>query len=281
MVDALSYRMASFQLSTALKALIRVARPQFRRRQDRVAYAVHTYFLCQGYTLVGVGPACEETLTTENPPEVPLEGWNDHGELYIFAYAGANNMEPVIVKCLAMGNVMVICASSFRAGAQVTPRTMNIDVKAVTTDAEDVLQGYVSLDALVEQFVASLGEFKVKEDEEERRPPSPVVTPPPRPSPLMEPMPRGILGERPDRIPLAGGMGGSRVGLNDPRFAPHLRHPELMPSGRNDGVRYDPIGPPGMPGYFPEDFQPPQRRYHPDLAPPGPRTDFDPDNMFG
>ena len=274
--------MASFQLSTALKALIRVARPQFRRRQDRVAYAVHTYYLCQGYTLVGVGPACDETLTTENPPEVALDGWNDHGELYIFGYAGANELEPVLVKCLAMGNLMVVCASLYREGADAQPRTLNIDVAEVTTDAEDVLEGYVSLDALVEKFVASLGEFKVKE-EERRQPPPVVVTPPPRPSPLMEPAQRGILGERPERIPLAGGIGGgNHVGLNDPRFAPHLRHPEMMLPGRNGGgVRYDPIGPPGMPGYFPDDFQQQRRRYHPDLAPPRPPTDFDPDNLFG
>lgn len=272
--------MASFQLSTAVSALIRVARPEFKRRHDRVAYAVHAYYLCQGYTLVGVGDAGEATAPPEDAPEVPIDGWNDNGELYVFTYAHSKKeMQPVVVKCICMGNILVVCVSSLVSDGSV-PRTLNVNIQEVTTEAEDIMQGYTSLDDLVGQFVAELGEYRVKTEQKETLKVSEEMRTETQTRSLMEPMPprRDLVGSQADWMP--DGLGtGSQIGLRDPRFAPHLRHPELQP-GR--GVRYDPIGPPGMPGYFPDDYYPHNRnRLHPDIQPPGPGKDFDPDHMFG
>ncbi|PSC76580.1 putative proteasome inhibitor [Micractinium conductrix] len=82
--------------------------------------------------------------------------------------------------------------------------------------------------------------------------------------------------------PLHGG-GGMQVGSHDPLFGPGR-----MGGGRGlggaplpPGARWDPIAPPGMRGFNPDDFQQPPGQVHPDMAQPGPGRGTDWDRMFG
>ncbi|CAK0785666.1 hypothetical protein CVIRNUC_008877 [Coccomyxa viridis] len=113
----------------------------------------------------------------------------------------------------------------------------------------------------------------------------------------------------PDSIPFSGGMGhmggqpggigGMYVGPDDPIFSGRFPGGGMggpgfsgrggggdpLQGGIPPGARYDPIGPPGVPGFHPEDFQRRAGRragrgdVHPDIMPPGPGR-FD-DSMFG
>lgn len=85
--------------------------------------------------------------------------------------------------------------------------------------------------------------------------------------------------------PLHGG-GGMHVGPGDPIFGPgRLGGSVGGPPGRGSlppGARWDPIAPPGMRGFQPDDFQQPgPGRVHPDMAQPGPGRGADWDRMFG
>lgn len=88
---------------------------------------------------------------------------------------------------------------------------------------------------------------------------------------LQEPFPAGM-----------GRSGGMHVGPDDPLFAGRSGMQRPGRAGVNPaGARYDPIGPPGMPGFNPDDFQTGRRPLHPDLAQPGPGRGTDWDSMFG
>lgn len=88
---------------------------------------------------------------------------------------------------------------------------------------------------------------------------------------LQEPFPAGM-----------GRSGGMHIGPDDPLFAGRsgLQRPG-RPGMNPAGARYDPIGPPGMPGFNPDDFQTGRHPFHPDLAQPGPGRGTDWDSMFG
>ena len=81
--------------------------------------------------------------------------------------------------------------------------------------------------------------------------------------------------------------GGMHVGLNDPMFQGLVRNPEMLPGAPRGGMRFDPIGPPGMPGFRPDDFRQGGSRQggrggthqHPDLPPMG--GEHWGDSMFG
>ena len=90
--------------------------------------------------------------------------------------------------------------------------------------------------------------------------------------------------------------GGMHVGPGDPMFGPGRLGGPLGGGGVGPGggvlppgARWDPIAPPGMRGFRPEDFQhpdlgqlPSQPPVHPDIMQPGPRgPGSDPDYMFG
>lgn len=292
--------MPGLDLSAAVTALIRATRPVFSSPRDRVVYAVHTYHLCQGYTLIGLGGAEESEVAPDDAQEIPLEGWNNSQELYIFKYKDeTKKLLPVIVKCIAIENTLVVCVTSLGVEDE-EPRTMNVNINEVTTASPDLIQGYQSLENLVGQFVEHLGVFPRDKTETEK--PSGGAPPPPasnqpRPvlleEPRLTPPPRmGVIGgdydlNPPPMLDAFGGArgGGSLVGLNDPRFRPGLRHPELQPG--IGGMRYDPIGPAGMRGYRPGDFIPGNEwdmggpPYHPDIGPPGPGRGSDFDHMYG
>lgn len=86
--------------------------------------------------------------------------------------------------------------------------------------------------------------------------------------------------------PLQGG-GGMHVGPGDPLFGPGRMGggrgagPGPGRGGLPAGARWDPIAPPGMRGFNPDNFQHPPGQVHPDMAQPGPGRGTDWDNMFG
>jgi proteasome inhibitor subunit 1 (PI31) len=76
------------------------------------------------------------------------------------------------------------------------------------------------------------------------------------------------------------------VGPGDPIFGPGRMGGGVgAPPGHGSlppGARWDPIAPPGMQGFHPDDFQRPGGgRPHPDMAQPGPGRGTDMDYMFG
>ncbi|EFN53306.1 hypothetical protein CHLNCDRAFT_136975 [Chlorella variabilis] len=84
--------------------------------------------------------------------------------------------------------------------------------------------------------------------------------------------------------PLRGG-GGMHVGPGDPIFGPgRLGGGVGRPPGHGSlppGARWDPIAPPGMRGFGPDDFQREPGQPHPDMMQPGPGRGRDFDEMFG
>ena len=77
------------------------------------------------------------------------------------------------------------------------------------------------------------------------------------------------------------------MGPGHPMFGPgRLGGGVGMPPGHGGalppGARYDPIRPPGLPGFHPGDFvQPGGPRVHPDVMQPGPGGGPDLDDMYG
>lgn len=287
--------MSSVHLHTAVAALIRATHPEFKRRHERLIYAAHAYHLCLGYTLIGLESIDDGTVPPEDAPEVGLEGWNAREDLYVFVYRHLEKkLPPLIMKCIVMDNVLVICTSVL-GNHNLTPKTMNLNVEETTRDSDTLLGGYTALEALVRRFSEELGEATPPKPSETQR----TTQEHPRAAerhlrdPLMMPRPIGRLGNNSmTPRPMIGGQadwmpgglmgpsfGGSHVGLNHPSFTPQLRHPELQPGRGN--TRWDPIAPPGMMGYHPDDFQPQNRqRFNPDL-PPQRDPRLDPDHMFG
>ncbi len=85
---------------------------------------------------------------------------------------------------------------------------------------------------------------------------------------------------------------GSQVGPHDPMFGPGRLgsgvglggQPGVGGEGVSSlppGARYDPIAPPGMRGFHPDDYVKDPTKIHPDIMQPGPGRGTDWDNMFG
>lgn len=159
--------MPGLNFSSAITTLLRVTRPVFTSRRDRVVYAAHAYHLCQGYILIGLGKPEELNTLPEDAPEIPFDGWNDSQDLYIFKYRDeSDKLLPVILKCAAIANTLVICVESLDPEHQET-RTLNISVEEFTTESPDLIRGYQALEKLVDQFSQILGEFRREEKEPE------------------------------------------------------------------------------------------------------------------
>ena len=107
--------------TTAVLAVVRAARPQFRNRADAVVFALHAALLAEGFVLVAVGDAAEE-----EPPrgaalaETGHDGWNAARDEYAFRYrregAGAAD-GTVVLKALAAGAKLLVDAAPPSPGA--------------------------------------------------------------------------------------------------------------------------------------------------------------------
>lgn len=287
----------------AAMAVVRAARPALRGAHDGVAFAAHAAFLADGYSLCAVGPAALADPSPLGDEEVGIDGWNIMENCYAFLYSKEEKgkKKRVLVKCLVIGEVLVIDVLDLEAQDKA-PYNIQINVKDFFVEEQpknygDMYKNFTSLIETVNSNVLckldgdgsgaeaakSTAAAAAKNSDGRSSPIQSSGDPGPRtadPSGLIYP-PIAPIGSD-DLYPGPGagfyphsgiGSGGSmHVGPNDPRFFPS--NPFSAPFGGlgsvPPGSRYDPIGPPDVPGFEPSSFvrrprRPPGGSTHPDL----------------
>ncbi|KAJ0028766.1 hypothetical protein Pint_35302 [Pistacia integerrima] len=95
----------------SVMAVIRAARPTFRNNHDKLAFLVHASFLASGHVLTATGSSADASFSSPSTDEVGLDHWNDLEDNYAFVYINPENgSKKVLVKCLVMGNILVVDA---------------------------------------------------------------------------------------------------------------------------------------------------------------------------
>uniref|UniRef100_A0A1D1YJE4 Putative proteasome inhibitor n=1 Tax=Anthurium amnicola TaxID=1678845 RepID=A0A1D1YJE4_9ARAE len=285
----------------SVMAVIRASRPSFRNPHDNVAFYVHAAFLAAGYALTATGKAALSDPPPAGDEEVGIDGWHDFEDSYGFVYAKATEKgekRRVLVKCLAVGDVLAVDALSLDK-EQKEPFNLQINVKDYVPEGNTSTGNYGGLYQNLKDLVNSLNKgilnalesspkvgsssSAVRREVIEPSSCQPAVGVPVEPqsySPLVyPPVPYSDFndvypGPGAGFFPQRGGFGdGSMlVGPNDPRFGridrPDLGYPSGL-AGIPPGARFDPIGPPDVPGFEPGRFIRPPRRpgggTHPDL----------------
>ncbi|MED6171426.1 hypothetical protein PIB30_117457 [Stylosanthes scabra] len=284
-------------------AVIRASRPTFRNRNDKIAFAVHSSFLASGYILTATGPQALSDTALSNPSneEVSVDHWNELNDEYAFVYANPEKgSNKVILKCLVMNQKLLLDALS-QASSDPVHLEINVGEYAGEDGGSNYSQQFKNLDKLVKLIDGNIlskldgsanasSSNKSSETSERReiyetgtRFGDPSV-PPNHPAGIA--FPPVSIGSGSDLFPGAAagmypsrgghGIGGSMlVGPNDPRFFGGIggigREPGF-PGGQPGvppGARFDPYGPPGVPGFEPNRFARNPRRPgydgHPDL----------------
>ncbi|KAK4419010.1 putative proteasome inhibitor [Sesamum alatum] len=286
----------------SIMAVIRAARPSFRTRYDKVAFAVHASFVAAGYVLHATGPPAftDDALSSSSSDEVGLENWNDIEDNYAFVYSNPEKgSKKVLVKCLVMNDKLLVDA--LKEGDS-SPLHLEVDVgeyvednggtnygsqfknlgKLVTNVNKEILD---KLDGSVGAATSSIqpSSSETRDDRSRPRlgvddPEDPYVSAPPTGF-IVPPVPGFggsdiFPGPGAGMYPSRGGIGGGSmlVGPEDPRFfGGRIGEPGLpggLP-GVPPGARFDPYGPPGVPGFEPGRFARNPRRpgggTHPDL----------------
>ncbi|XP_020224674.1 probable proteasome inhibitor [Cajanus cajan] len=278
-------------------ALIRAARPTFRNQNDKIAFAIHSSFLIYGYVLTATGPQAlsDNALSDPSNDEVPVDRWNELNDEYAFVYANPEkSSEKVLVKCLPMNDKLLVHALS-----QGSSEPLSLEIEVGDYAGEDggsnYSQHFKNLDKLVKKIDGDIlskldGSAKTSSssrsletsDKARQEIPEPVsgfgehVGPriifPSVPlgsgSDLVPGPPAGVLPSRSGH-----GIGGSMlVGPNDPRWFGGIGGDPAFPGGLQGvppGARFDPYGPPGVPGFEAHRFARNPRRpgydAHPDL----------------
>ncbi|KAJ0988265.1 hypothetical protein J5N97_006621 [Dioscorea zingiberensis] len=280
-------------------AVIRASRPSFRNPKDKGAFAVHATFMAAGYSLLATGrSACSDQPPTDGE-EVGIEGWNELDDSYGFVYSKSekDKKKTVLVKCLAIDEALMVDTVDL-GEPQQEPFHVQINLKdylsedsSGMTNYGDAYKDLKGLVKIVEDGILAKLEPKVEtgssgasggrsglafHDEPavgvpvgHQPDPSSVRYPPVFPSVTGDVFPNPGAGI----YPFGGSnIGGDMlVGPNDPRwFGLGERPPfgDRIPSVPQ-GARFDPYGPPGVPGFEPGRFirgpQRPQRNPHPDL----------------
>ncbi|XP_044481973.1 probable proteasome inhibitor [Mangifera indica] len=277
-------------------AVIRAARPTFRNNHDKLAFLVHASFLASGHVLTATGPSADDSFTSPSTDEVGIDHWNELEDNYVFVYINPEKgSKKVLVKCLVMGNKLVVDALAQGASE---PVHLEIDVgqyigegstSNYSTQFKNLDKLVKSLDTeILSKLNVSPKPSSLETGERSRRNindcgvgiyeptgpqphPSGVVLPPVDPGGISDLFPGSGAGMYPRRDP---GTGGSMlIGPNDPRwFGGGIGgQPGFLGGqpGVPPGARFDPYGPPGVPGFEPNRFarNPPRRGggNHPDL----------------
>ncbi|KAL4571788.1 hypothetical protein LXL04_018553 [Taraxacum kok-saghyz] len=291
------------------------SRPQFRNSADKVAFAINSILLASGYNLNVTGPQAftDDALATSSSDEVGIEGWNEVEENYAFVYSSPEeSSKKVLVKCLVMNNQLFVDAL---AAGSSNPVHLEIKIDDYVAESDDTKYSsqYKNLGKLVDtinkQVISKLngsstsstsnattsskqsiqdsdrdqprsGPFGLQDPRTPYYPPG-VVMPPVNPY-----IGGGDLYPQPGAgmYPTRGGFGdgGMLVGPNDPRFfGGGIGGPMGFPGGQPGvppGARFDPFGPPDVPGFEPNRFTRNPRRppggTHPDLEHFGNGSDF-------
>ncbi|CAM0906200.1 unnamed protein product [Alopecurus aequalis] len=284
----------------AAMAVVKAARPAFRGAHDGVAFAANAAFLAAGYSVCAVGPAA----LTDPPPtvdeEVGFDGWNNMENCYAFLYSKEEEgkKKHILMKCLVIDDFLTIDVLDLDAQHK-EPCNVQINVKDFfseeqTKNYKDMYKNFTGfIDTLKSSLLVKLdgkdssaaqkpdAESSSSMDRSENVPrenPTAVTT---EPSGLIYP-PVAPFGHD-DLFPAPGagfypqsggsGGGGMHVGPNDPRFFPSNPFPAPFGGPGSGSVppggRFDPIGPPDVPGFEPSRFvrrsRHPGGSTHPDL----------------
>ncbi|XP_066400161.1 probable proteasome inhibitor isoform X2 [Miscanthus floridulus] len=274
----------------AAMAVVRAARPALRGAHDGVAFAAHAAFLAAGYSLCAVGPAALADPSPLGDEEVGIDGWNSMENCYAFLYSKEEKgkKKRVLVKCLVIGEVLAIDVLDLEAQDK-GPYNIQINVKDFFVEEQpknygDMYKNFANLIDIVNSNVlwkldgddvgaeAAKSAAAAKNSDAERSSSMQSLIYPP-----IAPLGSDDLYPGPGAgfYPHSGiGSGGSMlIGPNDPRFFPSsnpFNAPFGGPGSVPPGGRYDPIGPPGVPGFEPSSFvrrprRPPGGSTHPDL----------------
>lgn len=287
-----------------VRSVIRAARPQLRSAHDRVAFAVHAIFQSIGYSLIAAGSRVTPDLPVgdQEVEEVGIEGWNDMEGAYAFQYSGAGQeglCKFVLVKCISVEDKLVVAVTDENDKEAIQ---FEVRVEDYVTASEGMNYGqlYKNLNELVEKVNSSiLSKLSCQKDQasssskekdikgvstdENARQSSILVDEPAPPMQGLRYPPIPGYGSS-DLLPGPGagvfpsGFGprgdGMLVGPNDPRWG-SMGYGDMVgvpDAGRGmlpPGARYDPIGPPGVPGFEPGRFirgrRPPSGGANPDL----------------
>ncbi|XP_074276022.1 putative proteasome inhibitor [Silene latifolia] len=288
----------------AVMVLIRASRPSFRNSHDKVAFVVHASFLYAGFVLTATGPPAFATdvLSSSTSDEVGIEGWNEVEDEYAFVYVNPEKSnKKILLKCLVMGDKLMVDALSDGASEPVH-LDINVNECVVETDATDYNAQYKNLGKLVRSLESDVlrrldgssggshmsSHSSLRSSDEPNRnidgsestqgSPAGFVLPPVNPVGGSDLFPSGGAGIYPSR----GGFGAGLmlVGPEDPRWfgggGGPFSHIPGGPGGLGGpppGARFDPYGPPGVPGFEPGSFgrfprgPTPQGSTHPDLQP--------------
>ncbi|XP_028783439.1 probable proteasome inhibitor isoform X2 [Neltuma alba] len=288
----------------SVMAVIRAARPTFRNKFDKIAFAVHASFLASGYVLTATGPQAVSDSALSNPStdEVSVDHWNELDDEYAFVYMNPEKgSKKVLVKCLVMNDKLLVDALSEESSE---PAHLEIVVgdHAGENGNGNYSDQFKNLDKLVKSLDKEV--FSKLEDSSKPSPssnpgssetgdrsrpevhqpdtgfrepagprihPSGVIYPPINSGGVSDLYPGPGAGV----YPMRGnpGTGGSMlVGPNDPRWFGDIGGEPGFPGGQPGvppGARFDPYGPPGVPGFEPNRFARNPRRpgqdTHPDL----------------
>nr|XP_043621180.1 probable proteasome inhibitor [Erigeron canadensis] len=293
-------------------ALIRASRPNFKNPCDKIAFAIHSVFLAAGFNLHATGPPAfvDDALSAPFPDEASIDGWNEVEDNYAFVYSTPDKVsKKVLVKCLVMNDQLFVDAL---AAGSSDPVHLQLKIDDFVGESDDTKYSsqFQNLGKLVDcvnkDIVTKLtatsktstsctttsSELKVKDNDNQPRSgpfgledpsppyhPSGVIMPLVYPSIGSDVYPQPPAGMYPSRGGL--GDGGMLVGPNDPRFFGGGVGGPGFPGGQPGvppGARFDPFGPPNVPGFEPERFTRNPRRppggTHPDLEHFGSGSDF-------
>ncbi|CAN6457896.1 unnamed protein product [Victoria cruziana] len=292
----------------SVMAVIRASRPSFRNDHDKVAFGVHSSFLSADYALIAAGKTALgeiSSLLSIGEEEVGTEGWNELEDSYGFVYKKTDDKgmkKTVLVKCLAFGDMLTVDAVPIGDEERKAPVDLQIRIGDYVRDGSSAnySECYKNLPELVKKVNGSiLSKLEDKREEGSSSSKSrlqigeehgqvqtgigfgrePGTTPISQPAPTIPIPPLGAddlhpslgAGMYPVRGPY-GSSGGMLLGPNDPRWGGIHRDPDLMSGGLPSvppGARFDPYGPPGIPGFEPNRFVRNPRRpgsdIHPDL----------------
>ncbi|KAM0936461.1 putative PI31 proteasome regulator [Dioscorea sansibarensis] len=279
---------------SSVMAVIRASRPSFRNHYDKLAFAIHATFMAAGHSLVATGRAAFSDQPPSDGSEVGVEGWNELEGSYGFVYSKSHQGKKInlLVKCLAVDDALMVDTADL-GEPQKEPLHLQINLKDYVSEDSNGMANYgeayknfKGLVKIIDDGILAKAEPKVEtssssgisegykflipnEPPVDHRPhPSSLTYPPVLPSSQGDLYPSPGAGIFPSGGPNIGGN--MLVGPNDPRWfglGPHVPTGGGVP-GVFPGARFDPIGPPDVPGFDPGRFVrgPPRGRHpHPDL----------------
>uniref|UniRef100_A0A453MXH7 PI31 proteasome regulator N-terminal domain-containing protein n=1 Tax=Aegilops tauschii subsp. strangulata TaxID=200361 RepID=A0A453MXH7_AEGTS len=247
----------------AAMAVVRAARPFFRSAHDGLAFAANAAFLADGYSLCAVGrSALFDPLPADE--EVGIEGWNSMDNCYAFLYSKdeeEGKKKCIFMKCVVIADFLAIDAMDLEAQHE-EPFHVQINVKdffseVQTRNYKDLYKSFTDfINILNLSLLAELNGKDAAASQNPNAESSSSIN-----SLIYPPV---VLFGRDDTFPAPGAgfyphsgeTGGSmHVGPNDPCFFPSTPStPFGDPGSVPPGGRYDPIGPPDVPGFEPSRF---------------------------